>query len=74
MHIACAVKTPLVALFKPGEILKFSPSYNNVPFKILSKEVKCSSSCGDRFYCKRQICMELISVEEVVEAARELLK
>jgi len=71
MHIASAVKTPVVALFGPTDPEFTAPcGVNNV---VIEKELFCSPCFQRR--CPRDYheCMDLITVEEVFQAARNLL-
>lgn len=73
MHIAAAVQAPLIAIFGAGEFHKFSPQYSQAKFKILRKDIDCRQSCNDKFNCASRRCMELITVEDVMQAVREIL-
>src|SRR3989338_1868768 len=70
MHIASAMGTPFIALFGPTDPLRHvPPSKDHV---VIKKDLKCipcySPSCLKGFKCMRDI-----TVEEVFEAARELV-
>ncbi|PIV63342.1 MAG: hypothetical protein COS11_07960, partial [bacterium (Candidatus Ratteibacteria) CG01_land_8_20_14_3_00_40_19] len=72
MHIACAVKTPVVAIFGPTDYRKTGPySINSA---IIRKNLPCSP-CYQRgkVKCKELDCFKLITVEEVLEAAERVL-
>lgn len=70
-HIAWAVGTPTVSLYGPN------PSARNGPrgpaHRRLQAQVDCSPCWGKRCPTGHFICMDSISVEQVVDAARELL-
>ncbi len=69
MHIAAALNIPLVALFGPQTPLLFGPwSENN---KVIYRERDCSP-CEQRYCKKIPNCMELIKLEEVIDAIDEL--
>ena len=71
MHIAAAVKTPVIALFGPVTPLSHRPyGAENITF-VIWKNVECSP-CG-KIYCENHRCMRLISVEEVYAEAEKLL-
>ena len=69
MHLAAAVGTPTVALFGPSVESVWHPW--GAPFKLLKKNQDCnphgSSGCVTT---KRCLCLEKISVDEVMEAVR----
>lgn len=71
MHLACAVGCPVVAVFGPGNPYRYGPigTRNHV---VHSGE-DCFP-CRVEHRCRRNfICMERISVEQVVSAARLVL-
>jgi predicted lipopolysaccharide heptosyltransferase III len=71
MHIAAAMKTPLIALLGPGP-LRYSPYGNKDRYIVIKKDVGCSPCY--KFRCKKHLCMKLITVEDVLKAAEELLR
>ena len=69
LHIAYAMKTPVVALFGPTDPRRHTiASARQV---VIKKEVACSPCYRRR--CRKHSCMQDISVEEVFEAVRKLL-
>ena len=68
MHIAAAVKTPVVALFSGVDIPNLWYPYGDM-HTVIRKEVNCSpcfrSSCGEHY------CMNEITVEEVFQAVKK---
>ncbi len=70
MHIAGALSIPTIAIFGSTNHITTSPAGNS--FTIVRKDVSCSpclkETCPDDFRC-----MKLISVENVFEAAQNLL-
>jgi ADP-heptose:LPS heptosyltransferase len=73
MHIAAAVGTKVVAIFGPGDVVKFKPSVPNERLRIVRKD---SPGCGRpcyKFDCPAPVCLTAIKPGEVFEAARELL-
>jgi ADP-heptose:LPS heptosyltransferase len=71
MHIAAAVKTPVIVLFaltNPPE--QWGPW--RVPHRLLYREVPCRL-CYSRTCPHNQECVRLVSVEEVLDAASPLL-
>lgn len=71
LHIAAAVKTPLIALFGPGN-KRYFPYAESNKFTIVKKDVECSPCY--RIKCNDHRCMELITVGDVLEAVGEQLK
>ncbi len=72
MHIAAALKTPLVVLFaltNPPE--QWGPW--RVPHRLLYHDVPCRI-CYSRVCPYQHECLRLIAPEEVVRAAREMLR
>jgi len=70
MHIANALKTHLVAITGPGT-MKTVP-YQKENSIILKKDVECSPCY--KFRCKDMKCLKIITVDEVIEACKKLLK
>ncbi len=71
MHISVAVGTPTVALFGPGNHVKFQPIGGK--HALIRHDVPCSPCKQFTSKCKDNICMKLITVDEVWEAIRERL-
>jgi lipopolysaccharide heptosyltransferase II len=71
MHIAAAVGTPVVALFSGADIPHLWYPFGNI-HRVIRKEVNCSPCFKNQ--CGEHRCMSEISVEEVFQAVRELLK
>ena len=72
MHIAAAVKTPVVAIFGPEDPLLMGPYTSPNLFRIAYKDVDCRPC--KRKNCARPICLDLITPEEVSEKCFEILK
>lgn len=76
MHMAAAVKTPVVAIFGPT-VKEFGYYPYQVANRVISKDLKCKP-CTTKGTSKCRIntfdCMRLISVNEVLEAVEELSK
>lgn len=70
MHIANALRIPLVAIMGPG-IMKTSP-YQKENCIILRKDVECWPCY--KFRCKDMKCLNLVTVNEVIEASKKLLE
>lgn len=71
MHIAASVKTPLIALIGPGEIIRFDPRYIFPQAEVMYKKVKCAPC--EKVFCKKMECLKNISIEEVKEAMERIL-
>jgi len=71
MHIAAAVKTPLVAIFGPEDPIYTRPYTTKDLYTIVHKDVDCRP-CSKR-NCKRPVCLDLITPEDVVEKCSEML-
>ncbi|MBN2123008.1 MAG: glycosyltransferase family 9 protein, partial [Deltaproteobacteria bacterium] len=72
MHIAAALKTPLVAIFGPEDPKLFGPYTKPDLYRVISKDVDCRPCKTKR--CTRPVCLDLITSEEVLEKCIELLK
>jgi heptosyltransferase I len=70
MHLAAAVKVPLIALFGPTAPWRTGPYSNGAT--VLRKELACSP-CFQKKCAKRE-CMRQITVEEVLTAAEEKIR
>jgi lipopolysaccharide heptosyltransferase II len=71
MHIAAAMKTPIVALFGPQTPIKYAPYCPENMKVVIWKNVECGPC--DKIDCANHKCMKLISVEEVLAGAEKLL-
>jgi len=71
MHIAAAVKTPVVALFGPEDPVYTRPYTSPDLYRIVQKELDCRPCTKKR--CDRPICMESLEPEQVLQACLELL-
>ena len=71
MHIAAAVKTPVVALFGPEDPVYTRPYTTPDLYRIVQKELSCRPCMNKR--CNRPLCMESIKPEDVLQACLELL-
>ncbi len=72
MHIAAAVKTPVVAIFGPEDPRLFGPYTTPDLYRIVFKDVDCRP-CKKKD-CKRPLCLDQITSEEVFEKCVEILK
>jgi lipopolysaccharide heptosyltransferase II len=66
MHMAVAVRTPVVGLFAVSDPSRSGPYYDLDRHVIIKKPRTCVDCVSKR--CKYQMCMETISVDEVIEA------
>lgn len=71
IHLAASQKTPLVGLFGPTSDKETGP-VGLGPIKILKKDVGCQVPCYFR-RCDHRVCMELLTPEQAVACARELI-
>ncbi len=73
-HMAAALGTPLVVLWGPGRLEQTRPLSSFTPIQIVRHLVPCApcQSTPLQKSCKRNLCMESISPENVFQAARSL--
>jgi heptosyltransferase-1 len=73
IHLAVALKRPVVALFGPTDPSKTGPYGwgRNKNLKVIKTDVPCSPCFKKK--CKNPLCMRGISVERVLEEVREFL-
>ncbi len=72
MHIAAAVKTPLVAIFGPEDPTLMGPYTSRNLYRIVFKDLDCRPCNKDD--CARPICLDLITPGEVSEKCFEMLE
>jgi heptosyltransferase-2 len=65
MHISVAVDTPTIGLFGPGNHIKFQPIGQK--HTIIRKDVPCSPCKQFTNKCKDNLCMKMITVDDVWE-------
>ena len=70
LHIAAAVKTPIIAFFGPTDPVRHMPPAKD--YFIIRKELPCSPCYKAK--CKHKKCMNAITVEEVIQGIDKLLK
>lgn len=73
MHIAAAVKIPLLVLFGPTSATRFAPK-NSAVIKSHLSCAPCYDIYGNYKQCENAVCMESISTEEVESAIHKILK
>lgn len=71
MHISVAVDTATIALFGPGNHVKFRPLGEK--HVLIRKDVPCSPCKQFTDRCKDNVCMKLITVDEVWEVVSQRL-
>lgn len=74
MHIACAVKTPVIAIFGPSKSKETGP-YGRASY-VVEKDFPCRLTC-DEDKCNHKVynaCMKAIGVEDVYKAINIMLK
>jgi heptosyltransferase II len=72
MHIAAILKTPLIALFGPGDIKRFDPRIIFKSAIVFYNKQECAPC--EQVNCDKMICMQSIKTEDVAKAVIELLK
>ncbi len=74
-HMAAALGTPAVVLWGPGIFAQTRPYSATTPISILQSGVPCAPCYGTDLMktCTRNICMEFITPDQVVESATALL-
>jgi ADP-heptose:LPS heptosyltransferase len=74
-HMAAAVGTPLVVLWGPGWLSQTRPISNIAPIRVLHHTVPCAPCQITPLQksCRRNICMEAITPEEVFAEIQKLL-
>lgn len=72
LHLAAALDVPTIALFGPGDLVKVRPRSEKV--RVLRHAMPCSP-CKVQYTekCGNNLCMQEISVEEVLKTAHEML-
>src|SRR3989338_1887497 len=72
-HLASAVGIPVIAIFGPTNVNVWKPTGNNI--RIIYKEISCSPCRREKMSsCAQQKCIELIDVNEVFEACKNIIK
>lgn len=71
MHIASALGTPVVALFGPTSPALTGP-YGKI-HRVIKKDLECSPCFRKSCVHKRPLCMEAITIEEVMQVVRDKL-
>ncbi|MGB9596828.1 MAG: glycosyltransferase family 9 protein [Candidatus Poribacteria bacterium] len=71
MHISVGVGTTTIALFGPGNHIKFQPIGEK--HSMIRKDVPCSPCKQFTDKCKDNICMKLITVDDVWDAVHKKL-
>jgi len=72
MHVAAVLKTPLVALFGPGYLVRFDPRHFSDKAIVLYEQARCAPC--DKLSCRDLRCLKRIVPQAVVTAALELLE
>jgi len=72
MHIALALKTPVIALFSPTDPGLCGPYKAKGKYIVISKPLTCTPCIGKS--CANPECMGQIDVDEVMESVESLLK
>jgi lipopolysaccharide heptosyltransferase II len=72
MHLAVAVNTNVIAIFGPTSPELTGP-YGDGKYKVLHKDIGCKIPCYAS-KCKDNRCMKAVTVEDVMEAVKEITK
>jgi len=72
LHIATAVKTPTISFMGPTVWWLWWPYGEREKNIVIRKNLKCSPC--NKGICKDHKCMELISVDEVLQAVNQIIK
>ncbi len=70
MHIAGIIKTPLVAIFGPGDVGHYDPRRISDKAIVIYEKEDCSPCT--RIKCRSLRCLKVISPEEVIKATLKL--
>jgi lipopolysaccharide heptosyltransferase II len=71
LHLACAVEVPVLALFGPTDPRKYGPTGPHD--RVIQRRLFCTP-CEEALCRFNHECMRFISVEEVFETAKEMLR
>ncbi len=71
LHVAAVLKRPLIAIFGPGEIVRYDPRNISDRVELLYHKA-CCAPCN-KYVCHSDICMRSVSVAEVAAAAQRLI-
>jgi len=71
MHMAVAMNATLIALLGP-DFVKYFPYGDRDRCIVIKKDIECSPCY--KLKCKKHLCMELITVQEVLQAVGVLLE
>ncbi len=80
LHVAASVRTPVVAIFGPSNHEAWSPWSPGGQVTVLRSAPECSpcsyvgQDIGARDGCPARTCMRMVTPEQVINAARHLLK
>jgi ADP-heptose:LPS heptosyltransferase len=73
MHLAAAVGTPVIAAWGSSESRRWHPW--NVPHRVVQNPFECNPCPGYRcLVAETPLCIESVTVEQAVHAAKELLR
>lgn len=74
MHIAAAMKTPVVAIFGPSKSIETAP-YGNI-HRVVEKDFACRYTCDENTckYKSHNACMKAIEVTDVMDKVAELME
>jgi len=73
VHIAVAMKTPVIGLYGPHNPLEWGPYDNGLPNKVVLKQNFDCQFCK-KYECETRLCMKEIEVKDVSNKITELRK
>lgn len=71
MHLAAAIRCPMVALIGPGDLTRYYPAGDKEKIVVLHHPLDCSPCF--KYDCNSKRCLTSVTPEEVVTAAEGLL-
>ena len=71
LYLACAMKTPVVSIFGPGNPYRYGPI--GVRYVIIHSNMDCFPCNKNRRCSKNHICINTINPQQVIEASRLIL-
>ncbi|MFC1496714.1 glycosyltransferase family 9 protein, partial [Candidatus Margulisiibacteriota bacterium] len=71
MHLAAVLKVPQIALFGPGDLMRYDPRNINKRAAVVYHKTYCAP-CNET-NCDKLECMQKVSVEEVAEKSMKAL-
>lgn len=73
MHIAAVLQKPQIAIFGPGDLIRYNPAKISSNAVVLRSRIDCLMPCN-KYDCDTLQCLKKVTPEEVVNAAKNILK